>query len=97
MVTLILVFIFSSPYWINFKDKPQQRNPHRTEVVVVADEQGGLIFQVDGSAIHGKDDGEIRTKLSRVIEPIAGRVSITKYELDREGHSVVYKVWAHKD
>ena len=28
MVTLILLFVFLSPYWINFHDKPVERNPH---------------------------------------------------------------------
>src|ERR1700730_15970536 len=60
MVTLILLFIFLSPYWINFKDKPIQRKPHRTEVVVLADGQDGLIFQIDGSAFQNQDDKYIR-------------------------------------
>ena len=34
MVTLILLFIFVSPHFINFKDKPVERNPHLTGVVV---------------------------------------------------------------
>ena len=27
MVTLILLFLFLSPVWINFKDKPVEHNP----------------------------------------------------------------------
>lgn len=96
MVTLILLFIFLSPYWINFKDKPVQRSPHRTEVVVVADGQAGLIFQIDGSEVQGRDDGQVKAELSRIIEPISGKVAITKYERQRVGHGVEYKVWAHK-
>ena len=34
MVTLILIFVFLSPYWINFKDKPIERNPHPQVVIV---------------------------------------------------------------
>lgn len=96
MVTLILLFIFLSPYWINFKDKPVQRNPHRTEVVVVPDGQAGLIFQIDGSAVRGEDDNQVRTELSRIIEPISGKVAIIKYERYRSGNGVEYKVWAEK-
>jgi hypothetical protein len=33
MVTLILLFVFVSPHFINFKDKPVERNPHLTGVV----------------------------------------------------------------
>jgi hypothetical protein len=97
MVTLILLFIFLSPYWINFKDKPVQRDPHRTEVVVTADGRGGLIFQIDGSSLQGKDDDGVKVELSRIIEPISGKVAITKYERVGDGHAVNYKVWAHKE
>jgi len=44
MVTLILIFVFLSPYWINFKDKPTERNPHPTGVSVLPDAQGGFIY-----------------------------------------------------
>ena len=47
MVTLILLFIFLSPLWINFKDKPVERNPHPTGVVVVPDSAGGLVYQIE--------------------------------------------------
>jgi hypothetical protein len=96
MVTLILFFIFLSPYWINFKDKPMQRNPHRAEVVVVADGQGALIFQIDGSAFRDRDEDHVRAKLSRIIEPISGKVAITKYEREVDGHVTTYWVWARK-
>src|SRR5450432_3601681 len=96
MVTLILFFIFLSPYWINFKDKPVQRNPQRTEVVVVADRRDGLIFQIDGTAFQGQDDDHVRAELARIIEPISGKVAITKYERHRDGNSVEYKVWVQK-
>ncbi len=38
MVTLILLFIFVSPHFINFKDKPVERNPHLTGLVVIPGE-----------------------------------------------------------
>lgn len=97
MVTLILLFIFLTPYWINFKDKPVQRNPHRTQLVV-ADEGGDLIFQIDGSMIQVKGDEQLRAALLQIIEPISGKVSITKYETDRDRSGQVrsYKVWVSK-
>jgi len=99
MVTLILLFVFFSPQVINFKDKPVEHNPHRTGVVVVPDEQGGLIYQVEGSAVTGTDDGAIRTELLQVIEPISGEVSITKVEpvRDRSGRVLQYKVWVERE
>lgn len=97
MVTLILFFVFLSPYWIDYKDKPVRSDPHRMEVVVVPDGGQGLIYRIDGSAVSGQDDDE-RAELSRVIAPISGDVTITKIEpeRDRHGRVTIYKVWARK-
>jgi hypothetical protein len=98
MVTLILLFIFLSPRLINFKDKPVERNPHQTGVVVVPDGQGGFVYQVEARAVQGKDDASLRTELLSIIEPISGEVSISKYETvrDKSGHILSYKVWVKK-
>ncbi len=99
MVTLILAFIFLAPIWINFKDKPTERNPHPSGVVVVTpDGQSGFIYQVEGTAVSGTTEPEIRQSLLRTIEPIAGEVSISKYATvrDSKGHVTGYKVWVEK-
>ncbi len=99
MVTLILVFVFFSPFWINFHDKPVERNPHPSGVVVTPEAGGGFIYQIDGAAIPGKDDATVRAQLLRIVEPISGEVSITRYEAvrDRQGRVLTYKVWVHKE
>lgn len=99
MVTLILLFVFLSPYWINFHDKPVERNPHPTGVVVTPDLGGGFIYQIDGAAVTGTEDAAIRGQLLRIVEPISGEVSIVKYEAvrDRQGRVSMYKVWVHKE
>ena len=98
MVTLILLFVFLSPYWINFKDRPVERNPHHTGVVVLPDGQGGLIYQIEATAVAGKDDSELRDQFLQIIEPISGGVNITKVEpiRDRAGKVLRYKVWVEK-
>jgi len=99
MVTVILLFVFLSPYWINFKDKPVERNPHPTGVAVVPDAAGGFVYQIEGSAITGQEDAVIRAELLRIIEPISGEVTITRYETmrDRAGRILGYRVWAKKE
>jgi hypothetical protein len=98
MVTLILLFVFLAPLKINFKDKPVERAPHPTRVVLIPDGGSGYIYQVDATAVKGSDDAAIRTGLQRVIEPIAGEVEIAKYEpvRDPSGRVVAYKVWLEK-
>src|ERR1700675_3642796 len=80
MATLILLFVFLSPRFINFNDKPIERNPQPTGVLVMPDASGGLVYQIEASAISGATDSAIRAQLLHVIEPISGSISITKYE-----------------
>jgi hypothetical protein len=98
MVTLVLLFVFLSPRLINFNDRPVERNLRSTGVVVHPDGAGGLVYQVDAKAVLGGDDDALRDQLLRVIEPISGEVSITRYEpvTDRKGHVTAYKVWAER-
>jgi hypothetical protein len=98
MVTLILLFIFLAPYKINFKDKPIERTPHPTRVVLIPDGDSGYIYQVDAAGVVGKDSGTIKTYLQRVVEPIAGEVEIARFEpvRDKNGRVVAYKVWLEK-
>ena len=99
MVTLILIFIFFSPRVINFNDKPIARNPHPTEVVVTADAEGHLLYQVAASAVTPGDDATVRDQLLHIIEPISGAVSIVSYEAvsDHKGKVQSYKVLAKRE
>ena len=99
MVTLILLFVFLTPHWVNFNDKPVQHNPHPSGVVVMPDGQGGLIFQVESSAVSGQTDDAVRGDLLRIIEPISGAVTITNYEAvrDHAGRVLSYKVRVRKE
>jgi len=99
MVSLILLFIFLTPYWVNYNDKPIERNPHPTGVVIVPDAAGGFVYQIESAAINGKDEDEVRAQLLRVIEGISGEVSLERYEpvRDRAGRITQYKVWARRE
>jgi hypothetical protein len=97
MVTLILAFIFLAPLWINFRDKPVERSPYQTEVVVKP-EGNGFLYKVDAAAIQPGSDDQVRDELLRVIEPIAGEIRIDRYEAVRDSkyNVVAYKVWGHR-
>ncbi len=97
MVTIILAFIFLTPIWVNFRDKPQERPPHQTEVIV--QQQGdGFLYKVDASAVKTGSDAEIRESLLRIIEPVAGEITVDRYEPVHDGKNnlVAYKVWGHR-
>ena len=99
MVTLILIFIFFSPYWINFNDKPTARIPHPTDVVVTRDATGHLLYQIPGSAVSPGDDRAVREQLLHIIEPISGSVSIVNYEtlVDGRGRVQTYRVAVQRE
>jgi hypothetical protein len=99
MVTLILLFVFISPHYINYKDKPVERNPHPIGVMVIPDDQGGFIYQIPASAVNATAGADVRQQLVRIIEPISGAVSVSRYETvkDASGRPQSYKVWVEKD
>lgn len=99
MVTLILLFVFFSPRFINFNDRPTEHGPLSTGVAVFPDGKGGFIYQVDARAIPSGDDPAVRLALLRVIEPVAGAVAISRYETikDARGRVVAYKAWVERE
>ena len=99
MVTLILLFVFLSPYWINFKDKPIERVPHQTGVVIQPDGKGGFIYQIEASALSAKNEADLKEQMLAIIEPITGAAAISNYEAvrDRSGQVQSYRVWVEKE
>jgi len=97
MVTLILLFIFLTPHWVNFNDKPTERTPHPTGVVVVP-EGNGFVYQIEAAAVSGADDTSIPQALVQIIEPIAGEIKLVRYEpvKDSRGKVTAYKAWVRK-
>ncbi len=99
MVTLILLFVFVSPRFINFKDKPVEKNPHLTGVVIIPGEKGGFIYQIQAigrecrrgpgcSPPIGADHrADLRRRQHHQVEPLN----------DAAGHPLSYKVWVVKE
>jgi hypothetical protein len=98
MVTLILLFVFFSPRLINFNDRPVERNAPATGVMVYPDGAGGLVYQVDARGLQTGDDDAMRQRLLKMIEPISGEISISRYEpvTDNKGKVTAYKVWVER-
>jgi hypothetical protein len=98
MVTLILLFLFVSPRFIDFKDKPVKIVPlQHSEVLVREQESSGnearFVYEIRVDDLHGANtDTEIKAAMLNVIEPIAGEITLQKYTpvLDTKGHIVAY-------
>jgi hypothetical protein len=98
MVTLILLVLFVSPHFIDFKEKPVSAAPLRASEVLVK-EQGStgtdarFIYEIRADDLHGAaSDVELREAILAVVEPMAGAVTLEKYApvVDVKGRVVAY-------
>ena len=98
MVTLILLFLFVSPRFIGFQDKPVPEIPMQKSEVLVkaapsASGEAEFVYEVRVDDLHGaKTDADIRDAILKVVEPIAGAVTLEKYTpvADPKGHVIAY-------
>jgi hypothetical protein len=105
MVSLILVFLFVGPRFIDFGDKPVANVPLRsTEVLVKEAGSSGsrsrFIYEIradqrKGFPNPGQSESERRASILRVIEPISGEVTLDHYDEVRDAHGkiVAYDAW----
>ncbi len=101
MVTLILLFLFLAPRWIDFKDRPVETVAlHASEVLVrEAGSVGGssrFRYQVRAEDMgHVSTDEQKRAAMLRVIEPVSGEVTLEKYDevKDASGKVIAYDAW----
>ncbi len=104
MVTLILLFLFLSPRFIDFKDRPVETVALRsTEVLVKEAGQVGtsaqFIYQiridVPGGPNPGQSEAEREAAILRVVEPISGAVTFERADpvYDAQKKIVAYDAW----
>ena len=104
MVTLILIFLFVSPRFVDYKDRPVETVALRSTEVLVKEAgqvnyRPRFIYQIradmPGGPQPGQTDDERRERIVRVIEPISGAVTLDHYEpvYDRSGRVVAYNAW----
>jgi hypothetical protein len=98
MVTLILLFIFIAPRYLDFRDKPTAQVPHPTGVIVNPDGHGGFFYQVNAAAVADKQGSDLEAELVRIIEPISGEVRLVgvKPVKDSKGKVISYLVQAQR-
>jgi len=101
MVTLILLFIFATPWVWNYGDKPSPSAGPSHPIEVVGNDGHGLIVTVqavDADVPAGAPDAVVKKALRKAIEPVTGdAVSVEHWETvtDAKGN-VAWKVWARR-
>jgi hypothetical protein len=101
MVTVILLFIFLAPRFVDFKDRPVTTvATHASEVLVREAGSVGnssrFLYQIRTEDMGTvKTDAERKEAILRVVEPISGEVTIDKYEpvTDTNGRVIAYNAW----
>jgi len=105
MVTAILIFLFVSPRFIDYGDKPVATVPLRdTEVLVKEAGTHGLrnqfIYEIRATQSNGypnpqQTEADRQAAILRVVEPISGEVTLDHYEAitDAHGKVVAYDAW----
>ena len=98
MVTAILLFMFVSPHFIDYKDRPVETVAiHSSEVLVkeagMSGDRARFIYQIRADDMrHATTDDQIRAAILRLVEPISGEVTVVRYEevKDAAGRVIAY-------
>ena len=101
MVTAILLFMFFSPRFIDYHDKPVETVAlHASEVLIkeagTVGDSSRFMYQIRADEMgSAATDDERRAAILRVIEPISGEVSLERYEpvYDTQGKLIAYDAW----
>ncbi len=101
MVTLILLFIFVTPHFWNFGDRPSTEPGPLYPIVVNSDGGRDVIITVDATDViapAGATDSQVKRALRRAIEPVTGDdVFVERWMTVRTANGrLAWKVWAHK-
>jgi len=101
MVTLILLFIFVTPQFWDFGDKPSRAPGPSHPIQVASDGSRALLVTVsavDVNAPADASDNEMRRILRKAIDPVTGdAVSVIRWQTatDAQGNKV-WKIWARR-
>lgn len=97
MVTLILAFIFLTPHFFNYGDRPKADWP-ANEIRASVDPAGGMIYQIPVAMLPAGDNPPTNQDLENAIIPISGAVIVGQKQPVREvgGAIVAWRVWGHR-
>ena len=101
MVTAILLFLFVTPHFIDYKDRPVETVAlHSSEVLVKEAGMSGsysrFVYQVRADDMgNAQTDADVRAGILRLVEPISGEVTLQRYEAvkDSSGRTIAYNAW----
>src|ERR1700692_4381295 len=88
MVTLILAFIFITPWLWDYGDKPRSTAANTQQVVITGDGSHGLIVTIqasDANVSTTAPDSVVKKGLKKALEPVLGdSMYVERWELSRD-------------
>lgn len=97
MVTLILAFIFLTPRWVQYGDRPKPDLP-ANEILASVSSTGGMVYEVPVEMVNMAGATPTAQDLAAAITPVSGPVAVDRWEPVREigGSVVAWRVWGHR-
>ncbi len=97
MVTLILAFIFITPHYINYGDRPKPDWP-ANEIRASVNPAGGMIYEVPVELLRTQEGEPSDQELADAIAATSGPITIDRREAVKEigGSVIAWRVWAHR-
>jgi hypothetical protein len=97
MVTLILAFIFITPHFIAYGDRPKPDFPPN-EIRASVNPAGGMIYEVPVELVQSQNGDPTDQDLANAIAPTSGPVTVDRREAVKEigGRVVAWRVWGHR-
>ena len=101
MVTLILVFIFVTPFFWNFGARPSRPGALQSPIQVVGNDGHGMILTVSAADVHIPQNAslrEVKDALRTAVEPVTGdAVVVERWETITDSHgNLAWKIWIHR-
>ncbi|HEV2322732.1 MAG TPA: hypothetical protein VGS10_02155 [Terracidiphilus sp.] len=101
MVTLILLFIFITPFFWKYGARPSRPGGPQYPIQVVGNDGHGMILTVSAADVHIPQNASIRAvklALRNAVEPVTGdAVFVERWETvtDSRGR-LAWKIWVHR-
>ena len=86
MVTLILAFIFATPFLCNYGDRPQPEKLAANTVVVKMTSPGSYVYDVPAADVQ--DGTPLNAQLQRQIQAVSGAVILDSVQPVKESGKV---------
>ncbi|HUB19321.1 MAG TPA: hypothetical protein VL990_11850 [Acidobacteriaceae bacterium] len=97
MVSLILAFIFLTPHFFDYGDRPKPDWP-RDEIRASVNPAGGMIYEVPIEMVRTQGGEPTDQDFENAIAPTSGPIVVDRHEAIREigGGIVAWRVWGHR-